>query len=76
MICYATMETRRAQRAYEQRHKRLNWHNGTFSEWADKETERTPYRHDDGVSILVSTEDLQPDDNFLDGKLKRAQMSG
>jgi hypothetical protein len=69
-ICYADMERAAAAWKYERLHgdeSSRRFHDGTFKNWSRERSAAFPYAHDDGVTIWVATEDLNPDDNFLDG---------
>ena len=64
-ICYPTMQLDAAKRRYEEIHKALPYHDGSFKRWAEKPSLGFPFHHSDGVTIWMSREDLTPDDDFL-----------
>ncbi len=55
-----------AKRRWEELHEEKPYHDGTFSVWSEKATERTPFHFQDGVTVWLSQHDLTPDDNFLE----------
>lgn len=64
-ICYAEMESQAANRKYDELHEAAPFHDGTFTEWAEKPSAATPYHFRDGVSVWVAPVDLSPGDKFL-----------
>jgi hypothetical protein len=54
-----------ARRMYDELHKGKPFHDGTFTDWAEKFSTATPFHYLDGVEIWVSRQDLTPDDDFL-----------
>lgn len=64
-VCFATMEEQAARRRYHDLHEKAAFHDGTFTEWAEKASGEFPYHRDDGVTIWVADRDLNPDDDFL-----------
>jgi hypothetical protein len=58
-----------AEAKYDELHKDLPFHDGTFSNWAPERSSQTPFHYRDGVSLWVANIDLTPDDDFLSGRL-------
>jgi len=79
-IDYAEMETEAAAARYDERHKDLPYHDGTFpadlSLWAKDRSESHPYRFDAGVTVYVAAEDSAPHDHFLGGGEGCEECSG
>lgn len=46
-------------------HEKMPFHDGTYQAWAEKRSRLFPYHYDDGVTIVVTAEDVNPDDDFL-----------
>lgn len=70
-VCYADMARQQVQWKWDQLHgpdSHEQFHDGSFKVWSPNRTDGTPVAADDGVSLWVSTEDLTPDDDFLDDK--------
>lgn len=67
-ICYASREQAAAQRRWELLHTDRPFHDGTYRDWAEKPSRSHPYHRDDGVTIWAATEDIAPDDDFLQTK--------
>lgn len=63
-VDYAAMELEAAQFAYEEKHKDLEWHDGTFQSWSKVRTAEFPYRFDMGVRVGVARTNLAPWDEF------------
>lgn len=63
-ICRATMARTAAQSAYTDLHDEFPYHDGTFTEWAKKQSEDFPFHRDAGVTIGVAELDLHPWDDF------------
>lgn len=61
------MEAAAANHRYDQLHEALQFHDGTFTQWAKAAGPETPYHYRDGVTIWVSTVDLDPEGTFLQG---------
>lgn len=69
-VCYADMNAAAARRIYDELHgegSHMLFHDGSFEVWSPRFSTGMPFKHDDGVSIWMSTEDLSPDDDFLSG---------
>jgi hypothetical protein len=64
-ICYASMEREAAKAAYQELHKDLKWHDGTFESWSKERSDQFPYPADAGVHIGVSDVDVTPWDRFM-----------
>jgi hypothetical protein len=64
-ICYATMALQSAEAKYDELHKDLPFHDGTFSNWSVDRSRQAPFHYRDGVSLWVADIDLTPDDDFL-----------
>jgi hypothetical protein len=64
-VCYATMEREAANARYARLHEKSQWHDGSFTRWAEEPSDSHPYRYDHGVTVGVSETDLYPDDDFL-----------
>jgi hypothetical protein len=64
IVCYAEMELAAARHAYSALHEKAQWHDGTFTSWAEERSESHPYRYDDGVTIFVADADHDPGDEF------------
>ncbi|MCW2496398.1 hypothetical protein [Jatrophihabitans sp.] len=58
------MEREAAVSKYQELHKDAPFHDGTFANWSSSRHAETPYHFTDGVSIVVSESDSQPDDKF------------
>jgi hypothetical protein len=54
-----------ANARYDKVHKDRQYHDGTFTHWADERSDNHPFQARDGVTIWVSEHDLTPDDDFL-----------
>lgn len=65
VVDFAEMELAASRWIYSNLHDERPYHDGTFTRWAKKRTRRHPYHFQDGVSIIVAREDLNPDDEFL-----------
>ncbi len=68
------MELQAAQAAYDRLHEDRPYHNGTFTDWAEKADELHPYRYTDGVTIDVADFDLDPDDHFMDDEFAQPRQ--
>lgn len=66
IYCYATAAQQSAARQYDTLHEDMPFHDGTFTNWGEKCSPFTPFKHDDGVTIIVTAEDFTPDDDFLE----------
>lgn len=64
-IDYAAMNQAGAVWRYEQAHKQLKYHDGTFKAWSAERSPQFPFHFNDGVRIWVSQENHTPDDKFL-----------
>ncbi|WP_460836530.1 hypothetical protein [Nocardioides marmoraquaticus] len=64
-MCRRTAEKKAAERRYAALHAELPFHDGTFSTWGKEPSALTPFRFDDGVTIVVADTDLNPEDKFL-----------
>ena len=64
-VDYAAMNAAWANWKYDEAHKELKYHDGTFRRWSNTRSEAYPFGYKDGVTVTVSTEDLTPDDDFL-----------
>lgn len=73
-----TVEYARAM--YDQRHDKLQFHDGTFpadlSQWSTVRDDAHPYHYKAGVRISGSLEDLNPHDHFLGGADRCPECSG
>lgn len=71
-VDYKAMELEAAEARYAERHKDLQYHDGTFptdlSKWAKERSDTHPYRYDAGVVIFVADTDLEPHNHFLGGE--------
>lgn len=65
------MELQAARARYDERHAKMQFHDGTFpadlSLWAEKRSASHPYKYDEGVTIFMWGADLAPHDHFLTG---------
>lgn len=68
-VCYATMERSAAQARWETLHEERPYHNGTHRSWAKEMSPEHPYYRDSGVNIWVAPRDINPDDDFLGGRV-------
>lgn len=59
------MNAAAATALYEEMHKDLPYHDGTFKSWAKDRSREFPFHYNDGVTIFAAPVDLQPDDDFL-----------
>lgn len=59
------MEAAAANHRYDQLHEALQFHDGTFTHWAKHAGPETPYHYRDGVTIWVSTVDLDPEATYF-----------
>jgi hypothetical protein len=57
-----------AEATYDDLHKDLPFHDGTFKSWAPERSKQAPFHYRDGVSIWVTSIDLTPEDDFLGGR--------
>jgi hypothetical protein len=64
-ICYAEMATAQVRWQWEQLHGD-QFHDGSFEAWSKSRSAAFPFAADDGTSLWVSTENLTPDDDFLE----------
>lgn len=64
IVDYAEMARLAADRAYDDLYEG-QFHDGTFKVWTRERTAHTPFGHRDGVRIVVSPNDLTPDEDFL-----------
>lgn len=64
-IDYAAMHQAAAAWRYDEAHKQLAYHDGTFKHWDSQRSEEFPFHYKDGVRVWVSREDLTPEDHFL-----------
>jgi len=62
------MALQSAEAKYDDLHKALPFHDGTFSNWAAERSKQTPFQYREGVSLWVANIDLTPDDEFLSGR--------
>lgn len=58
-------EQKAADRTYEELHKKLPFQNFDGTDRAAEFSHKTPYRYDDGVTIIITPVDHSPDDKFL-----------
>lgn len=65
VICYATRERAAAAALYAKLHEDKPYHDGDELIWSEKRSRLTPYHYDDGVTIIVTDWDMNPDDEFL-----------
>ncbi|WP_228941846.1 hypothetical protein [Nocardioides sp. Leaf374] len=56
------MERAAALAKYQRLHEDRPYHDGTFTRWAEKRSDRFPYHHSDGVTVWVADQDYAPDD--------------
>lgn len=59
------MEREGAARKYARLHEKAPFHDGTFTDWAEKASSAHPYHFMDGVTIYVAPVDVNPHDHFL-----------
>lgn len=60
------MELASLKARYAAQHEKKSFHNGTFSGvWSEHRTERTPYHFSDGVTLYVSEDEPDADQDFL-----------
>lgn len=59
------MQREAMEARYNDLHREQPYHDGTFTHWTEKRTERTPFHYRDGVSLWLSPTDDTPDDDFL-----------
>lgn len=64
LVDYAEMEKAGAQGLYDKLHEKAPFHDGTFKSWAKERSSRHPFHYNDGVTIIVTPEDLNPGDRF------------
>ena len=62
------MEQRAAEARYAALHEDAPYHDGTFEFWSSDRTADTPYRYDEGVDIVVTTENHEGSGDFLKRK--------
>jgi hypothetical protein len=58
------MEREAAQAAYDALHKKMQWHDGTFTSWAEERSNVHPVPATAGVTVGVADHDLTPWDHF------------
>jgi predicted amidophosphoribosyltransferase len=63
-ICYSSMEREAAQAAYEAKHEKAPWHDGTFESWAGEQSPEHPYHFRHGVTVGVADRNVAPWDKF------------
>lgn len=63
-VCRVEMETSAAQAQFERLHEKRPWHDGTFTDWAEKPSDSHPYHHRFGTRIWVTETDLELGGNF------------
>lgn len=63
-VCYASMERAGAEAAYEARHEKRPYHDGSFTRWGEKRSREFPYRYNEGVTVGAAEVDLTPWDEF------------
>lgn len=68
------MELKTAQRKWDELHKELQYHDGTFTHWTASRTDATPYHYSDGVHLYVAPFDVNPDDRFLNPPLGMSEI--
>lgn len=61
------MDQAAAEWRYDELHKEMPFHDGTFKSWAVERTKSHPYHYRDGATIWVASVDLSPEDKFLGG---------
>lgn len=63
-ICYLTQEREAANWLFDEIHADKPFHNGA-GEYSAKRSRAFPYHYRDGVNVWVSSEDHDPDGDFL-----------
>lgn len=65
------MDLAAANWRYDNRHKELAFHDGTFptdlGAWVKERSASHPYHYRDGVRIWIHDSDLNPEDEFIGG---------
>lgn len=64
-MCYKTLELISAQRKYAALHEARPYHDGSFEDWSDKQSDSHPFKYDEGVRIWVADVDYDPDGTWL-----------
>ncbi len=59
------MEREAANAKWQALHDVRQWHDGSWTSWAETRSAEHPYHRDHGVTIGVAETDLRPDDRFL-----------
>lgn len=57
-VCRVEMETAAAQARFDGLHEKRPWHDGTFTDWADKQTASHPYHFRHGTRVWAAETDL------------------
>jgi hypothetical protein len=57
IVCRVEMETASALAAYRRLHEKRPWHDGTFTDWAEEQSESHPFHFDHGIRIWVTETD-------------------
>lgn len=55
------MELAAAEALYDDAHEELAYHDGTFTRWAKERSKKFPFHYRDGVTLIVTRDDLSPD---------------
>lgn len=58
------MELAAVEARYDEIHKNLAYHDGTFERWADERSDAFPYHYRDGVTLSVALEEDRSEDIF------------
>lgn len=53
-VCHKTIAAQAAKRIHDLEYEKKQWHDGTFTTWAEKFSEETPNHFLDGVTVWVS----------------------
>jgi hypothetical protein len=56
--CRVEMETAAAEAQFARLHEKRPWHDGTFTDWAEKPSTEHPYHYTYGTRIWVTETDL------------------
>lgn len=60
------MERAAVEAMYDETHKDLAYHDGSFMRWAKERTDAFPYHYRDGVTLSISREEDTSEDIFAD----------
>lgn len=75
-VCYHSMVLADAQARYDEQHKTMQWHDGSFESWGSERSPEHPFHFKTGVTIWLAESDLTPHDHFLGGKRDCPECSG